>query len=79
MNRLRALWRSIFQPRALRLPGKFPWKKPDHLPFGTVLIDDPTFPIIADGLGGVVTGRGHGVLVRSLRDQPSRATSRRTR
>jgi hypothetical protein len=52
MTVIRKLFRRLFRPRPIRLPGTYPWKAPKPLPAGTVLIDcDP--PIVADGKGGV--------------------------
>lgn len=51
-RRIRQLWRRIFQPHAVRIPGKWPWVQPSVLPFGSILIPgDPA--VIADGKGGI--------------------------
>lgn len=55
-RRIRQWWRIIFPPRALRIPGKWPWVRPSPTPYGTILIDDPVWPIYADGKGGIITG-----------------------
>lgn len=56
---VRRTWERAFPPRAIRIPGKFPWKQPAPLAFGTVLLDGD-FPVIADGKGGIVVGDGNG-------------------
>lgn len=52
-RRVRQWWRIIFPPRALRIPGKWPWAQPAPLARGTVLIDG-IYPVVADGDGGVM-------------------------
>lgn len=52
-RRIRQWWRIIFPPRALRIPGKWPWAQPPHLERGTMLIEGE-HPIVADGNGGVM-------------------------
>lgn len=58
MTFFRKALRRIFPPRAVRIPGKFPWVQPKPLPFGTILIDvspGSAFRCIADGKGGITT------------------------
>lgn len=52
---IRQLWRRLFPPRVLRIPGKFPWKLPAPLPFGTPLVEGTD--IVADGKGGVTVSK----------------------
>jgi len=56
---LRTFLRRRLKPfqRAVRIPGKFPWKipTPSPVPYGTILFEDNARKHYADGMGGVVS------------------------
>ena len=55
LRRLRNIWRRAFPPRAIRIPGKFPWVQPGPLPMGTLLTETKDYKVVADGRGRTIT------------------------
>ena len=55
LRRVRNIWRLAFPPRAIRIPGKFPWVQPGPLSMGTLLTETQDYKIVADGKGSTIT------------------------